>query len=223
MNRVGRILQRRERVCFHLVLSSDSTFASVPAIAHKRFYFTSTAEGPSDSYAEDFRKVTEPILGWFDNFEGVVFEQTISCFDMGTAGDVMQTEVYVQAFEAESALWPQSHERCWPRRATCVRDTLCLCLQWSGFASQSCDLLTAAHLQLATDKRSGFIPLVGTSKKVLSHRRYPERTPLAFTVIGSLSLDAGHGGTIDADAESMVVMFGVFCGNRASHTHVGLL
>ncbi|OQA73068.1 MAG: hypothetical protein BWY35_00914 [Firmicutes bacterium ADurb.Bin248] len=68
-------------------------------IRNKRFYFIATAEGPSDTYAKDFKRVVEPVQGWLDCFEGMKFETMICSFDTGTTA-VEQTEVWLEAEEA---------------------------------------------------------------------------------------------------------------------------
>lgn len=76
-----------------LKLFMDRTYAVMEQIKNKKFYFISTAAGPSADYAEDFKKVVEPVQGWLDCFEGMEFVNTISFYDTGSM-DVSETEVY---------------------------------------------------------------------------------------------------------------------------------
>jgi len=82
-----------------LKLFMDRTYAVMEKIQNKRFYFIATAEGPSDTYAKDFKRVVEPVQGWLDCFEGMKFEKMICSFDTGTTA-VEQTEVWLEAEEA---------------------------------------------------------------------------------------------------------------------------
>lgn len=83
-----------------LKLFMDRTYAVMEKIKNKKFYLIATAEGPSDLYVEDFKKVSEPVQGWLDCFEGMTFEKAIYCFDMGTIGDITKADAYREAFTA---------------------------------------------------------------------------------------------------------------------------
>lgn len=74
----------------------DRTYAAIEKIRDKRFYFIATAEGPSNTFAEDFKRVVEPIQGYLDCFEGMRFEKMIYNYDMGTT-DVIKTDAYREA------------------------------------------------------------------------------------------------------------------------------
>lgn len=87
-----------------LKLFIDRSYAVIEKIKNKKFYFITTAEGPSESYVEDFKKVVEPIQGYLDNFEGMDFVKTISHFDMGTVKNVTETEAYKEAFIAGASI-----------------------------------------------------------------------------------------------------------------------
>ena len=87
-----------------LKLFIDRTYASIEKIKNKRVIFIATAEGPSDLYEEDFRRVTEPIQGFVNCFEDTSLEKVICCFDMGTTKDITKTAAYKEAFECGASL-----------------------------------------------------------------------------------------------------------------------
>lgn len=83
-------------IASQLKLFMDRTYAVMEQIRNKKFYFITTAAGPSVDYAEDFRKVVEPVQGWLDCFEGMEFVKTIHFFDTGTI-DIEKSAAYKEA------------------------------------------------------------------------------------------------------------------------------
>lgn len=86
-----------------LMLFMDRTYAVMETVSNKKVYFIATAAGPSADYAEDFRKVTEPIQGWLDCFEGMELVKTLSFFDTGTT-DIKESETYQEAAAVGAAI-----------------------------------------------------------------------------------------------------------------------
>lgn len=80
-----------------LKMFMDRTYAIIEKIRDKKFYFIATAEGPSDTFEEDLKRVVEPIQGWIDCFEGMRFEKMIHCFDMGTIQDITKSDAWQEA------------------------------------------------------------------------------------------------------------------------------
>ena len=74
----------------------DRTYAVIEKIKNKKFYFITTAEGPSDTFEEDFKRVNEPIQGFLDCFDGMEFIKTLSFFDTGSM-DVTESDAYKEA------------------------------------------------------------------------------------------------------------------------------
>ena len=87
-----------------LKMFMDRTYAVIEKIRDKKFYFIATAEGPSDTFMDDLKRVVEPIQGYLDCFEGMQFVKTISCFDMGTIKDATETDAYKEAFEIGASI-----------------------------------------------------------------------------------------------------------------------
>ena len=79
-----------------LKLFMDRTYAVIEKIKNKKFYFITTAEGPSDTFEEDFKRVNEPIQGFLDCFDGMEFIKTLSFFDTGSM-DVTESYAYKEA------------------------------------------------------------------------------------------------------------------------------
>ncbi len=86
-----------------LKLFMDRTYAVMEQIKNKKFYFIATAAGPSAEYAEDFKKVVEPVQGWLDCFEGMDFVKMLSFYDTGSM-DVSETAVYKEAEAVGAAM-----------------------------------------------------------------------------------------------------------------------
>lgn len=58
----------------------DRTYAVIEKIKNKKFYFITSAEGPSVIYEEDLKSVNEPIQGFLNCFDGMEFIKTLSFF-----------------------------------------------------------------------------------------------------------------------------------------------
>ena len=74
----------------------DRAYAVMEKIKNKKFYFITTAEGPSDIFEEDLRRVTEPIQGFLDCFDRMEFIKTLSFFDTGSK-NVVESDDYKEA------------------------------------------------------------------------------------------------------------------------------
>ncbi len=87
-----------------LKMFMDRTYAIIEKIRGKRFFFISTADGPSDVCAAGFEKVLAPIEGWTMCFAGTTFEKSIAHWDMSTTDDITKSAAYAEAEDAGGAL-----------------------------------------------------------------------------------------------------------------------
>ena len=74
----------------------DRTYAVIEKIKNKKFYFITSAEGPSVTFEEDLKRVNEPIQGFLNCFDGMEFIKTLSFFDTGST-DVTESDTYKEA------------------------------------------------------------------------------------------------------------------------------